>query len=43
LNKSKLVAKQLSKRGGTLYCENNANRVKISGKAKLYLDGEIKI
>jgi len=43
LNKSKLVAKQLSKRGGTLYCEYNGNRVKISGKAKLYLEGEIKI
>jgi len=43
LNKSKLVAKQLSKRGGTLYCENIGNRVKISGKAKLYLEGEIKI
>ena len=43
LNKSKLAAKQLSKRGGTLFCENNGNRVKISGKAKLYLEGEIKI
>jgi len=43
LNKNKLIAKQLSKRGGTLYCENNGNRVKISGKAKLYLEGEIKI
>jgi PhzF family phenazine biosynthesis protein len=43
LNKNKLTAKQLSKRGGTLYCENNGNRVKISGKAKLYLEGEIKI
>jgi PhzF family phenazine biosynthesis protein len=43
LNKNKLIAKQLSKRGGTLYCENNGNRVKISGKVKLYLEGEIKI
>jgi len=43
LKKNNLVAKQLSKRGGTLYCENNGNRVKISGKAKLYLEGEIKI
>ena len=42
-NKNKLVARQLSKRGGTLYCENSGDRVKISGKAKLYLEGEIKI
>jgi PhzF family phenazine biosynthesis protein len=43
LNKNKLIAKQLSKRGGTLYCENNGDRIKISGKAKLYMEGEIKI
>jgi len=43
LHKNKLVAKQLSKRGGTLYCENNGSRVKIAGKAKLYLEGNIKI
>ena len=43
LNKNKLIAKQLSKRGGTLYCENNGDRVKISGRAKLYLEGEIKL
>ena len=43
LNKNKLTAKQLSKRGGTLFCENNGDRVKIAGKAKLFLEGEIKI
>ena len=43
LNKNKLAARQLSKRGGTLYCENSGGRVKISGKAKLYLEGEIRI
>jgi len=43
LNKNVLTARQLSKRGGTLYCENKGSRVKISGKAKLYLEGEIKI
>jgi PhzF family phenazine biosynthesis protein len=43
LNKDKLIAKQLSKRGGTLYCENKGSRVKISGKVKIYLEGEIKI
>jgi len=41
LGKSKMVAKQLSKRGGTLYCENSGTRVKIAGKAVLYLQGEI--
>ena len=41
LNKKKMVAKQLSKRGGTLYCENCGERVKISGKAVLYLNGEL--
>ena len=43
LGKNKLIAKQLSKRGGTLYCENNGDRVKISGKVKLYLEGNIEI
>ncbi len=41
LHKSKMTAKQLSKRGGTLFCENCGERVKISGKAALYLQGEI--
>ena len=43
LRKNKMIAKQLSKRGGTLYCENCGERVKISGKASLYLQGEIQI
>lgn len=43
LNKNELVAKQLSKRGGTLYCKNEAERVKIAGKSVLYLSGEINI
>jgi len=41
--KSKLIAKQISKRGGELICENNKNRVYISGHAKLYMKGEIEI
>jgi len=41
LHKTKMVAKQLSKRGGTLYCEDCKERVKISGHAILYLSGEI--
>lgn len=42
LGKDIMVAKQLSKRGGVLYCENSADRVKISGRAVLYMRGEIK-
>lgn len=41
LNKNIMVAKQLSKRGGTLYCEFAGDRVKISGKATLYMKGNI--
>ena len=41
LGKEKMTAKQLSTRGGTLYCQNYGDRVKISGRATLYLQGEI--
>lgn len=41
LKKSKMTAQQLSRRGGTLFCENCGDRVKIAGKAVLYLQGEI--
>jgi len=40
-NKTKLTAKQLSKRGGVLYCEDCGERVKIGGKAVRYLKGRI--
>ncbi|RDY59938.1 PhzF family phenazine biosynthesis protein [Flagellimonas nanhaiensis] len=43
LNKNKMTAKQLSKRGGDLVCEHLGDRVKISGKAMPYLIGEIDI
>lgn len=43
LSKKVLTAKQLSKRGGYLKCELDAEFVKISGQAKLYLRGEIHI
>lgn len=43
LDKTKMTAKQLSKRGGDLVCEYLGERVKISGKAVLYLTGEIDI
>lgn len=41
LGKSTLVAKQLSKRGGDIYCEFQNKRVKIAGRAVPYLKGEI--
>ena len=41
LGKTKLQAEQRSKRGGELDCEYHGDRVKISGKAVLYLTGEI--
>lgn len=43
LAKEKMVAMQLSKRGGTLLCKNCGDRVKLAGKAALYLQGEILI
>jgi len=43
LNRNELIAKQLSKRGGILFCKNNGDRIGISGKARLYLEGEIKL
>lgn len=41
LGKTELTAKQLSRRGGTLYCRLCENDVRISGSAALYLHGEI--
>ncbi len=41
LKKDKLLAQQLSDRGGTLYCENVGDRVWISGEAVTFLKGTI--
>jgi PhzF family phenazine biosynthesis protein len=41
LHKKKLHAWQVSNRGGDLFCEDLKDRVKISGKAVLYLEGNI--
>ena len=43
LGKTSLTARQLSKRGGFLLCEDAGERVKIGGKAVLYLSGEIMV
>ena len=41
LGKNKLSARQISRRGGELFCELIGDRVYIGGKAVLYLRGEI--
>ena len=41
LNKKELYAKQLSERGGEIVCEYQGDRVFISGKAVLYMQGMI--
>lgn len=43
LNKTKMIAKQVSKRGGILYCTYLGDRVEIGGTAITYLKGEITI
>lgn len=41
LGKTQMFARQLSQRGGELFCELKGDRVKIGGNAVLYLKGEI--
>jgi predicted PhzF superfamily epimerase YddE/YHI9 len=41
LHKTELKARQLSRRGGTLDCALNGDRVTIAGRAVLYLEGQI--
>jgi len=41
LGKEKLFARQVSQRGGELFCELVGDRVKIGGNATLYLKGKI--
>jgi PhzF family phenazine biosynthesis protein len=43
LNRKKLFAKQLSKRGGELWCEDLGNRVIIAGQCVFYMKGEISV
>lgn len=43
LEKDKLTAKQISPRGGEVFCELAGDRVKISGRAVKYLEGMIAI
>lgn len=43
LNKTELHAKQISERGGEIFCQVNDDRVLITGKAALYMQGIINI
>lgn len=43
LGKNELFARQISARGGELFCELRSDRVKIGGNAVLYLKGEITV
>ena len=43
LGKNEMFAKQISVRGGEIFCELKGDRVKIGGNAALYLRGEIYI
>ncbi len=43
LNKNKMTALQLSKRGGKIYCEQKGDRVIMAGNCVFYLKGEFEI
>jgi PhzF family phenazine biosynthesis protein len=43
LNRKKMFAKQLSQRGGDLWCEDLENRVLIGGQCVFYMKGEIQL
>ncbi len=43
LGKDKMVAKQLSRRGGDIYCEQKGDRVIMGGECVFYMKGEIEI
>jgi len=43
LRKTRLEARQLSRRGGALSCALHGDRVTIAGRAILYLEGRIEI
>jgi predicted PhzF superfamily epimerase YddE/YHI9 len=43
LGKKALFARQISARGGELWCELKGDRVKIAGNGVLYLEGSIEV
>jgi predicted PhzF superfamily epimerase YddE/YHI9 len=43
LGKTHMYARQISKRGGELYCELHGDRVTIAGRAAPFLEGVIRL
>lgn len=43
LGKTRLHARQISRRGGELFCELRGDRVVVAGRAALYLEGKIHV
>jgi PhzF family phenazine biosynthesis protein len=43
LGRSRLFARQVSARGGELWCEDRGDRVEIAGRAAKYLEGTIEV
>ena len=43
LGKTRLLARQVSARGGELHCEAQGERVRIAGHAALYLEGTLRL
>lgn len=43
LEKDKMTARQLSKRGGDIYCEQKGDRVIMGGQVVFYMKGEIEV
>jgi predicted PhzF superfamily epimerase YddE/YHI9 len=43
LGRTRLTARQVSARGGELWCEDRGERVSIGGHAVLYLEGQIHV
>lgn len=41
MGKDTIISRNLSARGGTVYCEQRGDSVVISGKGALYLTGSI--
>lgn len=43
LGRPRLVGRQVSRRGGTVHCEDRGDRVTLAGDAVLFLDGTVRI
>ncbi len=43
LGKTDLLARQVSARGGTLVCRAQGDRVRLAGRAALYMEGTISV